>query len=219
MEREVSIVRPDCLMESHFLKDIYSVVRKTDEENWAYFAKENEQEFALDFLNYGDLTRLIYVDNQPVAYINCYLLKSNAHNLLKDDYYHTMGLSLSDLRIIYEGRNKSYRRNSLYINVVAITKDHQGSVEILKAIAKALYDIIKHDLFYTTSYSENKYLYPKQIYAVAVTNEGERMCDFFDFNLEGSSARLIDTTETERKLYKGNVDLLINKLFKISKKK
>ncbi|OTN84032.1 hypothetical protein A5819_003582 [Enterococcus sp. 7E2_DIV0204] len=209
--RKISIVRPVYLMDSHFLKDVYKVVRKTDKENWSYFPEENEKEFALDFLNYGDLTRLVYVNNYPVAYVNCYLLKPNAHILLKDDHYHSVGLSLSDLRVTYDGVNKSYRRNSLYINVVAIVKEYQGSIDILKAIADALYDIIRFDLFYSTTSNS----YPENVYAVAITRNGARMCDYFDFVQKGKSTRVIDGIENERNLYKGNMDLVVKKLEKI----
>ncbi|MFD1902794.1 hypothetical protein GQR36_26915 [Enterococcus termitis] len=77
-------------------------------------------------MNYGELTRLIYVNNRPVAYISCYLLKANADILLQDDYYHKVGLSLSDLRVKYNGRNESYLDNNLYINVIAVSEKYQG---------------------------------------------------------------------------------------------
>lgn len=205
----IDVVRPEYSKDHCYVKDIYSVVKKTDKENWSFFSEEKEKDFAVDFLDYGELTRLIYVNNRPVAYISCYLLKPHADILLQQDYYHEIGLSLQDLRIAYNGQNEIYHDNSLYINVIAICERYQGSVELLKAVALALKDILAHNFFV--------YKLPKKVYTVGVTENGSRMCQFFNFNLESVAERKYGETINKRMLYKLETEFLIEKLSKILK--
>lgn len=206
--KKVEFKRPDELGENHFLKDIFEVVNAVDKENWSYFGMEEIKDFCLNFLNYGELTRLIYVENEPVGYVDCYVLKQNAPVLLKDDFYHTVGLSSKELRTGYLGKDVNSSDCHLYVNVVAVKREHHGNVRVVKKIAGAVEDILE--------YNFNNNNRPEKIYAVTVSDYGERMCEFFKFVKISVTTRMYDQNINNRILYTGDSSELLRRLKKIS---
>lgn len=180
-----------------YLDNLIDVVRCTDKENWERFS-ETEKEIALEFLKSGDLTRVIVlIDYEkktsiPVAYVQLSVLKKRAESLLVNDLFHKLSIPFEDL---FLPSSEIDNETSFYINVVAIKQSHQGSLKLIAKLAEAIEHIIQ-----STSPT------PQAIYAVGVTDSGNRMCELMcsdrRYNYLGAVVRTnegLTNTDSEHK--------------------
>ncbi|WP_321383013.1 hypothetical protein [uncultured Enterococcus sp.] len=208
MKKKYETVQPSYLKNSrHFLKDILMVVQKTDGENWAFFGEENATDFTLNFIKHGDLSRLIYVDEVPAAYVECFLIKSSNLTLLQDDYYHTLGLSSADFKESYSSNQADYSNYSLYVNVVAVVREYQNSIRMLRELISAIQDILFNNFVKR----------PEFISAVAVSKEGEKMCESLGFQKISESQRRYRDKINNRKFYCGKTLEVMQRLERFEK--
>ncbi|MFD1901336.1 hypothetical protein GQR36_17410 [Enterococcus termitis] len=129
---------------------------------------------------------------------------------MNEDYYHEVGLSSIDLRTRYLGKEVNQSSNHLYVNVVAVKREYQGGIRIVKKIAEALEDILQNN------FDDNSR--PEKIYAVAVSKYGENMCEFFNFKNISVATRVYGQNINKRILYTGESNELLKRLRKVSRR-
>lgn len=201
---------------------LMNVVTATDDENWSYFS-DVKKDLALDFLQNGNLSRVIVrdrtigqgrfedVQTEPVAYVQCRLLKPNASHLLVNDIYSKLGLHGSDLWL-QDIKNVS-NDTPFYIDVVAVKKEYQNNRKILQKVIRAIDDIV--------SCLPEK---PTKAYAVGVTELGRKMCEMFSGSSSKYYSSRVSTAERTlenkhgelethtRALYEFKMDSFLDKL-------
>lgn len=158
------------ITQTNIFEDLLEVVQQTDKENWSWFTEEDSKGLAIDFLDFGNFSKVIYLDKNPIAFIQLYLLKPNAPTLLKNDTYKKLGLSLEDLKAkdYFEHSIKDFSKFHLYVNVVAVKQEYKGSIKLLFSLLEAIEQIIQENF-------EHKER-PEYIFATGVSSAGNKMC-------------------------------------------
>lgn len=195
-----------CLEYAELLQD---VVSQTDNENWDYFS-EDSSALAKDFLDYGYFSRVImmrdYKNNIdiPVGYVQFRILKNTAPQLLYKDLYHHVGLSGSKL---WEKANQLKAGLPIYVDVIAVKKEYQHNLSILKLIPEAIQDVIEEIHEITQGVFD--------IYAVGVTDEGRKMCEILEMTQLSEVTRTEDNVKHTRTLFRSEYIDFTKRLKKI----
>jgi hypothetical protein len=200
------IVEPVAINYAELMLD---VVNQTDQENWSYFSEDNTQ-LATDFLDYGAFSRVIISsengNDTAVAYIQLRLLKKQSPQLLYKDLYHLAGLDGIDL---WEKSKYSREDLPIYIDVIAVKKEYQNHLELVKLIPIALFGIIK-EINESISGSAKG-----TVFAVGVTEQGRKMCQMLKMGKCSEVNRIEDGQSHVRTLYQSNradFEAILNKL-------
>ena len=192
---------------------LVDVVNQTDNENWAYFSEELSV-LAKDFLDYGYFSRVLMMRDYrnnieiPVGYVQLRILKNTAPQLLYKDFYHHVGLSSIDL---WEKHNQIKAGSPIYVDVIAVKKEYQRNLSILKLVPKAIKDIIEE----INNITEE----PFDIYAVGVTNEGRKMCQMLGMDKISEIVRMEDDTTHTRTLFSSGYFGFVKQLEKVTRRR
>lgn len=186
--------------EGNYLKTLHALQQCVDSENWEHFGVETFEEFGKRmFSNLGtlSLSRMLFQENNPIGYIECFLIKKEAYAFLYEDNYKEFNLDITDFVVDYS-ENKDLSDCALYVNVVAIKKEYQGSPYALSKLSSAMLEIYKQVK------SQNLI----DVLAVAVTENGTRMCELTGMTKKSSHFREMGENSHERILYLTNLSLL-----------
>lgn len=179
----------------NYIEKLYQIQKEIDQENWSYFGIESQEEFGIRvkrFVGSISLTRLILLDGEVVGYIESFIMKKEVVAMLYEDNYKEYGLDITDFVIDYsECMNLS--DYVLYVNVVAIKNKFQGAIGAILAMRKAVEEI----------YAEVKKQRVSDIVSVAVTENGNRMCNMMRMKVLSSVVRDMNETSHTRTLYIG----------------
>ena len=188
------------------------VVNQTDKENWDYFSEDNSQ-IANEFLEYGKFSRVITKkangEEIAVAYVQIRLLKEQAPQLLYKDFYHLAGLDGVNL---WEKSRNSSRDLPVYIDVIAIKKEYQNQLDLLKLVPQALNEIVEDIDVSIQDVAAGK------IFAVGVTKQGRKMCNLLKMNKCSEVERIESGISHTRTLYYSERNAFKNNLKSITKK-
>lgn len=194
-----------------YVELLQNVVTQTDNENWDYFS-ENLSVLAKVFLDYGYFSRVImmrdYENNIeiPVGYVQLRILKNTAPQLLYKDFYHHAGLSGSNL---WEKSNQLKAGLPIYVDVIAVKKEYQHNLSILKLVPEAIQNIIEEIHEITQEMFD--------IYAVGVTNEGRKMCEILGMTQLSEITRTENNIKHTRTLFRSEYLDFTKRLKKICK--
>ncbi|MDG4982858.1 hypothetical protein OGZ51_01670 [Lactococcus lactis] len=188
------------------------VVNQTDKENWDYFSEDNSQ-VANEFLDYGKFSRVITKNENgreiAVAYVQVRLLKEQAPQLLYNDFYHLAGLDGVNL---WEKSKNSSRDLPVYIDVIAIKKEYQNQLDLLKLVPQALNEIVEDIDVSIQDIATGK------IFAVGVTKQGRKMCNLLKMDKCSEVERIESGITHTRTLYYSERNTFKNNLESIMKK-
>lgn len=186
------------------------VVNQTDKENWDYFSEGNSQ-IANEFLDYGKFSRIITKNENgkeiPVGYVQLRVLKELSPQLLYKDLYHLAGLDGVNL---WEKNENSSRDLPVYVDVIAIKKEYQNQLDLLRLIPQALSEIIDSIDSTIPPTASGK------IYAVGVTEQGRKMCQMLKMEeiseverVESDIIHVRTLYSSEREDFKTRLNLLM----------
>jgi hypothetical protein len=199
----------------NYLDMLTNIIQTTELENWAYFL-EDDRAIALNFLREGLLSRVLSVSidqsstTTPIGYIQLQVQRPGAQFLLAGDKYHDLGISSSEL---YLGFDEVKEGTPLYISVVAVKKEFQNHLSILFKLIECVEEIV-----------QQLPILPSDIYATAVTKDGQRMCQLFSEHKEplSSTTRVVCFEgieyEHSRTLYQFESKSFLEKVQRIKRK-
>ncbi|QDK70766.1 hypothetical protein [Lactococcus protaetiae] len=200
------------LTQINYAELMLDVVNQTDQENWDYFSEDDGQ-LANEFLDYGKFSRVItkneYGKEIAVGYVQVRLLKEQAPQLLYKDFYHLAGLGGINL---WEKSKNSSRDLPIYIDVIAIKKQYQNQLDLLKLVPQALSEIVEDIDLTIPDIAFGK------VFAVGVTKQGRKMCNLLKMDKCSEVERVESGITHIRTLYCSERSTFKNNLKSITKK-
>lgn len=197
-----------------YFEKMSEIIKKTDEQHWNFFGEEPMKELSLELMRNGELSRIVQVDDVAAGYVDLKLLKKNAGLLLWNDLYKQAGLAMQDLTVNYaEINSETTLESDIYINVIAMDNSYRGSMAITKYILFGLYDMLNQLLSNKSSEDEERV-----VYAVAVTEQGNKMCKLLGMMKKTVSYRHYQGVENRRTLYKLPLSLFCDNLIALKSK-